>query len=500
MTETMHLTIDANVKADTEGRRIVGVAVPWDVAARTSTGQTVTFKRGSVDLTDMPVLLHHDSHRPIGLVVSTEDTDDGLVASTRVSRVPDGDAALVLADDGALRGFSVGVTPTEWEETEDGWIVAASDADHLALVVSPAFKQAKLTEIAAAAAPTPPQEEPMTDTAVKTESPAVVSAAPRLPINASKPNLGEWMQAVTERESRPELFEAMQARIQAATGNVEYDDHTSAYSATPFVGDLIDLASPGVRPVSEAFGILQGPAGVKSFVRPKISGHLANAATAAESADVTDDGFDLDSGTVTMSFIKRAANVSAEAQAFSSPDVYQLVGRDLVRAYLRGFEAKVVTDLQGGSYTAAQVAVDGSDAVEVLSTAAAGIAGAVQEMPDLFLMAPDVWAKFVGFTATDGRALFPSLSPANASGANTGGLNSMGLSVLGLNVVVAPTLTAGKAYLANKSVFEVYESSRINMGPVSQPTTLGTAWAIGGAVGTFAVAATGIREVSVAAA
>jgi hypothetical protein len=62
---------------------------------------------------------------------------------------------------------------------------------------------------------------------------------------------------------------------------------------------------------------------------------------------------------------------------------------------------------------------------------------------------------------------------------------------------VAP-LTAGKAFLAASRFFEVYESSRIEMGPVQEPTVLGSAWGIGGAVGTLVVDTGAIKSVTVA--
>lgn len=479
---------------EAEGRRTIkGRAVPWETEALTSTGQRVTFAKGAVTMAGIPVVLHHLPDRPVGVVASEHSQDDGLDVEVRISQVRDGDEALVLASDGVLRGWSVGVNPTEFQEREDGSLyVTASDSDHLALVMRPAFKEARVESVAASAAT--PKEEAVTDTAVSTEqeAPATVAAAPRTPtITASVPSVGEVMYAFANSRKDPEQFSAMQARVQAATGHI-LDANFDALDEKPFVGGLIDLNAPAERPVSQAFGILSAPSGVKTFVRPKMTGHLADAAAAAEKSDVTDDGIATDSDDVTMTFIKRAANVSAEAQAFSSPDVYGIVARDLVRAYLRGFEALTVASLEGGTYNSTVIAQ--ATLVNDLHVAAGNIYDAFFGFPNLLICASDVWAKIGGMVDSDGRPLFPYTNPSNAAGSNAGGITGFGLNILGLRPVVSRTLTAGTAYLASTDAFEVYESSRVNMGPVQDPTVLGTAWGIGGAQGDYLVGAAGIEK------
>ena len=459
-------------------RTISGMAVPWDVPATTMFGERVEFAKDSISVQGVPVILHHAPDRPIGAVKGESSSDTGLEASAKISAVRDGDEALVLAGDGVLRGFSVGVNPTEWtfNEDTDTLRVIKGETDHLALVVSPAFAEAQGDLKVAASAASTKEGAAVTDTAAKTEqsapeAPAVVASAPRTPtVKASMPTIGEVMQAYASIKRNPEQFAAMQARVQAATGHVLEADF-SGLAETPIFGDIIDLAAPAERPVSEAFGVFQGPSGVKSFVRPKMTGHLADAATAPEKSDVTDDGLDTDGDTVTMAFIKRAANVSAEAQAFSSPDVYGIVARDLVRAYLRGFEAKTVTALEAGTYNS--TVIDQGTFVEDMHIAAANIYDGFFPMPDLMVCASDVWSKIGGMVDTEGRPLFPYLAPQNAAGSNTAGVTGFGLNVLGLRPVVSRTLTPGTAYLASSEAFEVYESSRVDMGPVQDPTVLG---------------------------
>lgn len=490
---TLTLTT-TGIEAESEARRIHGNALVYDEEAVVSSGQKVRFLPGSVDLSSVPVVMHHDESKPVGLVTKGSDVGDAHVVDIRVSKTAAGDEALVLAEDGVVSGMSVGVDPIKSSEDGDTLVIAEAAPRHLALVVNPAFAGATVDSVAASAAPTEPEEAEAVDTQEQHESqqaPAEVAAAPRQPaVTAGMPSVGEWMMALDRRHKDPETFAAVESRIQAAVGHILYNPNTDAWAETPFVGEMIDLNAPGERPVAEAFGVRAAPSGVPSFLRPKINAHLADATGAAEKTDVTDDGLDAGNETVSMSFIKRAANVSIEAQAFSSPDVYSIVARDLVRAYLRGFETKALFGLESADYTGRTSIIAQATFVQSLYDAAADIYLNNFGQPDLFVMAPDVWAKIGGFADSDGRPIFPYAGQMNAPGSSAG-VQQFGLNVLGLRPVVTRTLTAGTAYLAASDSYEVYESSRVNLGPVQDPTVLGTAWAIGGAVGTLDLGVTG---------
>lgn len=147
-------------------RRIDGVAVPYGVAGRVASGDLVVFEPGSLDAAARPpVLRDHDRARPIGRVVDARDTGTTLEASAHVSSTRDGDEALVLAADGVLAQFSVGVDPTDWRYDADGVLhVAAGDWQELSLLTVGAYPAAQVRTVTAA--PPPTQETPdmtMTD-------------------------------------------------------------------------------------------------------------------------------------------------------------------------------------------------------------------------------------------------------------------------------------------------------------------------------------------------
>lgn len=132
------------------GRTIGGVAVPWNEVGIISDGRRVRFLPGSLDAAARPiVVLGHDGP-PVGRVSETADTDTGMACTVKVSRVPDGDNALILAADGVLGMFSVGADPSDADYDDDGVLnVRAAAWQHLALLPFGAFAGATVTDVAA---------------------------------------------------------------------------------------------------------------------------------------------------------------------------------------------------------------------------------------------------------------------------------------------------------------------------------------------------------------
>jgi phage head maturation protease len=160
-----HFTGQLLVAAATTGgtRTITGVAVPWNTPGRVSSGDTVVFHPGSLDAAGRPVALRdHDRTKPIGKVTDAADTGSALEATVAVSRTRDGDDALVLAADGALPMFSVGVEPTDYRYDADGTLhVHAGEWQELSLLTIGAYPDARVSTVTAT------QGEPM-DTATAT--------------------------------------------------------------------------------------------------------------------------------------------------------------------------------------------------------------------------------------------------------------------------------------------------------------------------------------------
>jgi HK97 family phage prohead protease len=499
------------VTADVESRTVRGLAVPWDVVGMASTGP-VRFLPGSLTPAPHLLLRDHDPAQAIGRVHSAETDDTGATITARVSDVPAGDEALVLAADGVLTGLSVGVRPTEYTYEADPtygdvMVVAAGEWAETSLVPFPAFNAARVTDVAATATTANPiPEDHMSTTheaapavAAEQEAPAVVAAAPRTTsavVTASRPlpTPGEWLFASIKRNEAPARWDDMQAAVRAASPHTFVED-VPGIIPSPIVGDVFS-GRPEDRPVISSLGPLTGPDGGKTFSRPKITDPILDAAAATEKSDVTDQmkvaGVDF-----TYAYIKRAFNLSAEAIAFTSPQVLDVAVRDLGRAYARGSEKVAATALEAIDATATAVTADALEAG--LYAAAATMYGSIGELPDRLWVATDVWGFLATAKAADGRALYPRLNPTNATGDNPGGVRMFDIEVAGLRAAVSWALGAGVAVLGSSGVIEAYEGHRVQMRQ-EEATILGVAVGVGGAVALGALDPAGAAKFTVTAA
>lgn len=127
---------DLEVRSGSDGRTVHGIAVPFDTPTTVDDGWGVyeeTFRLGSFKktireqrLTDgtskIKFLALHDrfGRLPLGRAHVLNEQTPGLYGEFRVSKTPDGDAALELIRDGALDAFSVGFQPVKEREDVDG--------------------------------------------------------------------------------------------------------------------------------------------------------------------------------------------------------------------------------------------------------------------------------------------------------------------------------------------------------------------------------------------
>lgn len=147
-------------EVDTEGRTIIGLAVPWNKVAVSGFSKW-RFRPGSLRWTDparVKLNLHHDRRQLIGRATRLQNTSKGLKATFKIARGPDGDRALALAEDGVLDGMSIEV---EFDDSAgDGWRPWGRDESvnevfqgalaMVALTGAPAFEDARVQRVMAA--------------------------------------------------------------------------------------------------------------------------------------------------------------------------------------------------------------------------------------------------------------------------------------------------------------------------------------------------------------
>lgn len=144
---------------DLTSRTIKGTVLPYGQYARTG-GIELRFAPGSLQFADVSrikLLRDHDPASAIGYATKVTDTRAGMVAEFKVARGTAGDEALVLAEDGVLDGFSVGVDfdisadAVQDPKRKSAWLVNRADWRETSLTAMPAFDNARVTSVAASA-------------------------------------------------------------------------------------------------------------------------------------------------------------------------------------------------------------------------------------------------------------------------------------------------------------------------------------------------------------
>lgn len=133
------LVYRTSVDLHSEGRTLLGIALPWDKPARVSDDFGRSFYReafapGCADVSiaqggPRPLFVshgHREGRGPIGAVGFTRSAE-GLLFEAKVSKTRDGDEALELVNDGAMRSVSVGALPIAPPTPKGGWALRAKD-------------------------------------------------------------------------------------------------------------------------------------------------------------------------------------------------------------------------------------------------------------------------------------------------------------------------------------------------------------------------------------
>lgn len=181
-------------KADSVKRTISGLAVPWDVVAR-SGGFKWAFAPNSLHWSDagrVKLDKDHGYGTEFGKAVTLTNVESGLWSAFKVARGASGDDALMLAEDGVYDGLSIYVT---FEGEGDGYIphpdddtvryVQSATLRKTALTAMPAFDDARVQHVAATR-----KESPMT-------APAPPAAPPAAPVVAAPFDAAAFVESFT---------------------------------------------------------------------------------------------------------------------------------------------------------------------------------------------------------------------------------------------------------------------------------------------------------------
>lgn len=136
-------------------RTIEGTVVPFGPVGAKG-GLRLRFRRGALQFSDVGrVKLMFPRHtEAVGRATVLKNTRQGLFARFKVGRGPEGDRALMSAEDGVFDGFSVGIDfdvarDTSVDADGETLIVNRADLRHVALTDEPVFDDARVTAVAA---------------------------------------------------------------------------------------------------------------------------------------------------------------------------------------------------------------------------------------------------------------------------------------------------------------------------------------------------------------
>jgi len=455
-----HVTIDAQAE-DTPTRTITGLAVPWGVTAAVSSGQQVRFDAGSLPTDGRPPMLinGHDLSsidNIVGIVTERVPTDDGMMFTAQLANTRAGDDALELLKLGALDAVSVGVEPTSWAFEDGVMVIQAADWVELSLVPVPAFRDARVLNVAASTPETETDPEPSPEpedleestvtestVAAAAETPATIPTAPIWATAAKPPRLpspGEYISMLRRGGHDWQQFNANLAQVvQAATGDVLVSDGGGVVPV-PIVAPVYDDINP-LRPIVSALGTRAMPEAGATFIRPYVKVHSSAGAQSSELAGLSTADFEVDDIVVTKKTFGGKLVLSEQVIDWSSPSMLDQAINDMAGQYALATEKYVVDQMADAVTNTQEVIIsDFTDEAEFIAdiyTAAASMASTGNYLPNALVVGTTRWATLGSLVDGQGRAVFPQTAPINGIGQLAGGAAAWNGNPLGLQLVVS---------------------------------------------------------------
>ena len=481
------ITLDASADGQPT-RQITGLAVPWNVKATLSGGESVIFLEGSLpEDGPMPKLLeYHDDTRVIGRVTERVSTSEGMMFVAKLSATRAADDALVLLADGALDSVSVGAIPTKFKRLSDGTLeVSQARFVELSVVTQPAYADAQIFSVAASSAdetepdetetPTETTPTPSEEDETMSETTTVEAAVATQPIyatavkrDAKLPTAVEYLSAAIAGGT---AWERMHEALRAAAPDVVTTD-TPGVLPTPILGPVYNNFV-GRRPVVDAVGAKSMPGGGKVFIRPEVTTHTSIGASLAEMSNQSGT-FVVSSSQVTKQIFGGYVNISEADLDWTDPAILSILLDDMGRIYANATDNYAADTLRAGAsvtrnFVAADLVDPKSWSEWVAGSAATILSSSNGNLPTHIFVSPDIWGNLLGLSDTADRPLFPQVGPMNAYGNLAPGQyngNAFGLSVVVDRNFAAATLIAGDA-----SGYELFEQQK---GAISldNPSTL----------------------------
>ena len=448
--ETLYIEA-SSIECSEERREISGKIVPMGTGeiGKTNLGAYV-FAAGSIDIKDaskIRLLSQHDMKKPVGRMISSEEKEDGIYATFKLSRSTGGNDALIMAQENLVTGLSIGAEIIASQPSRDGYtVVTSAKLKEVSLVTEPAFKSAQILEIAAEEV-TPVEENPTTesetpvveDTTPVEATPSVEAAA----VEAARPTVSAmyYTNPIIEVTKRNYLENTLKANLFGDDDSRQWlraadnDQTTGAgFIPTPQSTQLLNFLSNADRPMIDSVSRGTMPEFGKTFELPKIT-EVPLVDQIDENGAVTESQLEASFITVTKKSFKGRAITTLELLTNSTPAFLDELLVQMEFAYAKDTEEFVTTAIQGaGTLNATAQANSADGLLKYVSSAAAAVYSASLGFARNIVVTPEQWANIMSYN-DQGRPIYIAANPQNAGGALTP--TSLRGSVAGLDLRVS---------------------------------------------------------------
>ena len=468
--------------ADSIKRTIAGRIVSFNETANASTGK-VMFTDGSLAPTPVKLNLEHDGTRPIGKTLSMDFSSDNSAIDGvfKIANTNAGSDALVEAQDGLRDGFSVEVMANEFTYSNDGTMVVSSgEIVGVALVTNPAFKSARVSDVAATEAQPETSDTPSEETQTEGDevSDSIVNEAPAVETVEASRNVKATGTPIAYTAPRLEFTapKYLENKIKAALGSEDArqfilaaDNNTTDSAGlvpTRQLTEVINGVSNTIRPSIDAISRGTLPDAGMTFEIPKI--------TVAPTVAETNQGSAFSDTNMESSFlsvpIKKFAgqqNFTVELLTRTSPLFYTELLNNMVAAMAKAQNAYV------SSILVANASIDGTTlstfptAAELLafvSRGAASVYTGTQDFARNIIMGASQWANTMSLN-NGGTPIYVASNPSNNAGVVTP--TSLRGNVAGLDLYADFAAPAGSddgsIIIVNPNAYTWYEGTQYSL-------------------------------------
>ena len=468
--------------ADSIKRTIAGRIVSFNETANASTGK-VMFTDGSLAPTPVKLNLEHDGTRPIGKTLSMDFSSDNSAIDGvfKIANTNAGSDALVEAQDGLRDGFSVEVMANEFTYSNDGTMVVSSgEIVGVALVTNPAFKSARVSDVAATEAQPETSDTPSEETQTEGDevSDSIVNEAPAVETVEASRNVKATGTPIAYTAPRLEFSapKYLENKIKAALGSEDArqfilaaDNNTTDSAGlvpTRQLTEVINGVSNTIRPSIDAISRGTLPDAGMTFEIPKI--------TVAPTVAETNQGSAFSDTNMESTFlsvpIKKFAgqqNFTVELLTRTSPLFYTELLNNMVAAMAKAQNAYV------SSILVANASIDGTTlstfptAAELLafvSRGAASVYTGTQDFARNIIMGASQWANTMSLN-NGGTPIYVASNPSNNAGVVTP--TSLRGNVAGLDLYADFAAPAGSddgsIIIVNPNAYTWYEGTQYSL-------------------------------------